>query len=156
MAGMTCEKYSVKKAKQAVLKPEMIKPDWKDNLRLNTLPIEEWGEAWKTLNWKARPVNHFEPYWLLLHNRVQRLKNRIFQPTPQMPPEEVDIWRSVICFNCKTRDNTEHGYYECPRVTKIWKESCSILQKMTSPDYLTATSTCNTMGLGTHNTLAIQ
>jgi hypothetical protein len=41
MAGMTCEKYSVKKAKQAVLKPEIIKPDWKHNPGLNTLPIEE-------------------------------------------------------------------------------------------------------------------
>ena len=121
----------------------MIIPNWTDTDW--TQPADErrttelWKEAWKTANWKSRPDDHFEAYWLLLHKRSPRFWKRSKRdeaiPThdildPNNNGNTKDL-HTISCDLCYQMDTHQNAYLTCPQVRNIWETATPILEKLT-------------------------
>jgi len=131
LANIPCANFSIKKARQNLTSKEVTIPNWTDQeIRIPEGNAQTlWKEAWKTLNWKSRPDDHFQAYWYLLHKRSPRPCNSRVEPSVEMDTPTRD-WHDVFCSSCYRRDNIQHGYLECPDVLRIWEQSIKTLDDL--------------------------
>ena len=80
LAGIPYRNFTIRQSRKTIQEKGLIIPNWTDTDWAQ--PADErgttelWKEAWKTANWKSRPDDHFEAYWLLLHKRSPRFRKR--------------------------------------------------------------------------------
>jgi len=102
-----------------------------------------WSGAWKTLNWKSRPDDHFEAYWYLLHKRSPRYvkwtrTGEAKEGAPDNNDDQEDgtevggrTPKTITCEICGQKDTFQHAYLTCPQILNIWQTATITLTKLT-------------------------